>query len=111
MSLTQIFLHSLYRDYLMIDIRVCSSCLSKRSDGFSRVSGKIWDACIRYLRERNRGVIVEQDDVVQAYADRATQRLLMNNEDGFNVEDSLLQEVILAGFISYRIKPTDSIER
>ncbi|WP_432471335.1 hypothetical protein [Amphritea sp. HPY] len=87
----------------MLDVRVCSSCLSKRADGFSRVSEKIWQSCVDYLQDQNRGILVEQDGVIQAFADRTAEHLLLSNEDGFNVEDALLQEVIRAGFSSYRI--------
>jgi len=90
---------------LMLDVRVCSSCLSKRADGFSRVSEKIWLSCIDYLRSQNRGVIFEQDDVIQVFTDQTAGQLLLSNEDGFNVDDTLLKEVIRAGFTSYRIAP------
>lgn len=90
----------------MLDVRVCSSCLSKRSDGYSRVSEKIWQSCVDYLQDQNRGVIVEQDDVIHIFTDNSAKKLLLSNEDGFNVDDALLKEVIRAGFTSYRILQT-----
>ena len=86
----------------MLDVRVCSSCLSRRSDGLSRVSEKIWTACFSYLQEQHPEAIINQDDFIEVYADSGKQNLLMTNEDGFNVEDSFLQEVIRADFVSYR---------
>lgn len=90
----------------MLDVRVCSSCLSKRADGLSRVSEKIWQSCVDYLQDQNRGVIVVQDGVIQVFTDTPAKQLLLSNEDGFNVEDSLLKEVIQAGFASYRMLQT-----
>jgi len=88
----------------MLDVRVCSSCLRKRSDGFSRVSEAIWDACLCYLQEHKHGFVERHEGTVFAYADTDKQTLLMSSEDGFNVEDQLLQEVILAGFNSKSFK-------
>lgn len=90
----------------MLDVRVCSSCLSKRSDGYSRVSEKIWDSCLDYLLQQEHCVIDPDDGVMLVYSDKAKQHLLMSNEDGFNVKDELLKEVIKAGFTSFRMEPS-----
>ena len=88
----------------MLDVRVCSSCLSRRSNGLSRVSEKIWNSCLSYLYEKYPTAIVVEDGFIEVFADTEARQLLMTSEDGFNIEDTLLKETIQAGFVSYRIE-------
>ncbi|WP_286237923.1 hypothetical protein [Neptuniibacter halophilus] len=87
----------------MLDVRVCPSCLTRRANGFSRVSEKIWQACLAYLPVNYPDALIEQDDFIEVYLSAQCRQLLMSSEEGFNVEDGLLQEVIRQGFVSYRM--------
>ena len=89
----------------MLNVRVCPSCLNKRSAGFSRVSEEIWNSCLNHLIILDTAIIDTEDGVTQAYSDSSRIILLMTNEDGFNVEDGLLQEAILSGFSRHRLEP------
>ncbi len=87
----------------MLNVRVCPSCLNRRSSGLSRVSEDIWNACLEHLRTETSSTIVEQDEMLNAYADREQTQLLMSNEDGFAANDELVKHVILDKFRSQRL--------
>ncbi len=87
----------------MIDVRVCPSCLTKRRNGYSRVSDKIWKACLAYLQDAGSVNVIDEDGVIEVYSDAVPRNLLMANEDGAWVDDALLGEVIVSQFRSYRI--------
>lgn len=86
----------------MFDVRVCPSCLTKRHDGLSRVSPAMWQATLEYVAEHQLASCETVDGITQC-RDQCGQ-LLLSDADGPYVQDTLLADVIRAGFRSQRAR-------
>lgn len=89
---------------MSINVSVCHRCIAKREDGLSRASEAMWDACLAHVSENNLGIVENSDGFISVFDTENKSRLLMSNENGFDIEDSLLKTVIVQQFSSRRIK-------
>jgi len=89
---------------MSINVSVCHRCIAKREDGLSRASEAMWDACLAYVSKNNTGLVENNDGFISVFDRENKDKLLMSNENGFDIEDSLLKTVIVQQFSSRRIK-------
>lgn len=86
----------------MINVNVCSRCIAKRADGLSRASEAMWVSALKYVVDERLGTIDEQDGIMTVYNRDDPDQILMCNEVGFDIEDTLLETVILKRFKTHR---------
>lgn len=88
----------------MINVNVCSRCIAKRADGLSRASEAMWDSSLEYITAESVGIIDEQDGIITVYNREYPGQVLMCNETGFDIADTLLETVILKRFKTHKAK-------
>lgn len=86
----------------MINVNVCSRCIAKRADGLSRASEAMWISALEYVIAEKLGTIDEQDGITTVYTCDNPEQILMCNEAGFDIEDTLLETIILKRFKTHK---------
>ena len=86
----------------VINVNVCSRCIAKRADGLSRASEAMWTSALEHVIAERLGTIDEQDGITTIYNRDNPEQILMCNEAGFDIEDTLLETVILKRFKTHR---------
>jgi len=74
------------RGKAVINVSVCSRCISKRADGLSRASEAMWVSALEYVIAERLGTIDEQDGIITVYNCDNPEQILMCNEVGFDIE-------------------------